>query len=48
MNQVLTRFGNLKYFGRETHTIYPPKLEVVWDDSSWSTGSLSPLVTCLI
>ena len=37
------RLGNLKYFGRETHTIYPPKLEVVWDDSSWSTGSLSPL-----
>ena len=40
-----TRFGNLKYFGRETHTIYPPKLEVVWDDSSWSTGSLSPLTS---
>jgi hypothetical protein len=40
-----TRFGNLKFFSTETHTIYPPKLEVVWDDSSWSTGSLSPLVT---
>ena len=38
-----TRLGNLKYFSRETHTIYPPKLEVEWDDSSWSTGSLSPL-----
>ncbi len=37
------RLGNLKYFSRETHTIYPPKLEVMWDDSSWSTGSLSPL-----
>jgi len=37
------RLGNLKYFSRETHTIYPPKLEVVWDDSSFSTGSLSPL-----
>ena len=37
------RLGNLKYFGRETHTIYPPKLEVVWDDSSFSTGSLSAL-----
>ena len=36
-----SRLGNLKYFSRETHTIYPPKLEVVWDDSSWSTGSLS-------
>jgi len=40
-----SRLGNLKYFSRETHTIYPPKLEVVWDDSSWSTGSLSPLTT---
>jgi hypothetical protein len=34
-----SRLGNLKYFSRETHTIYPPKLEVVWDDSSWVTGS---------
>ena len=39
------RLGNLKYFSRETHTIYPPKLEVEWDDSSWSTGSLSPLTS---
>ena len=38
-----SRLGNLKYFSRETHTIYPPKLEVVWDDSSWNSGSLSPL-----
>ena len=38
-----TRLGNLKFFSRETHTIYPPKLEAVWDDSVWSTGSLSPL-----
>ncbi len=37
------RLGNLKYFSRETHTIYPPKLEVEWDDSSFSTGSLSAL-----
>ena len=38
-----TRLGNLKFFSRETHTIYPPKLEVMWDDSSWATGSLSAL-----
>mgnify|MGYP001482314716 CR=1 FL=1 len=38
-----SRLGNLKYFSRETHTIYPPKLEVVWDDSSWNSGSLSAL-----
>ncbi len=36
-------FGNLKFFSKETHTIYPPKLEVEWDDSVWTTGSLSPL-----
>ena len=35
--------GNLKFFSRETNTIFPPKLEVEWDDSSWNTGSLSPL-----
>tara|TARA_R110002050_G_scaffold118879_3_gene236570 strand:+ start:132 stop:1304 length:1173 start_codon:yes stop_codon:yes gene_type:complete len=26
--------GSLKFFGRESHTIYVPKLEVCWDDSS--------------
>ena len=31
--------GNLKFFSSQTHTIYPPKLEVRWDDSSESTGS---------
>ncbi len=35
--------GTLKFFSKETHTIYPPKLEVEWDDSKWSTGSLDPL-----
>jgi hypothetical protein len=39
----ISRLGNLQYFSRETHTIYPPKLEAEWDDSSWSTGSLSAL-----
>jgi len=41
------RLGNLKYFSRETHTIYPPKLEVEWDDSSWNTGSASAPLTKL-
>ena len=35
--------GSLKFFSRETHTIYVPRLEVAWDDSVFSTGSLSPL-----
>ena len=37
------RLGNFKFFSRQTHTIYPPKLEVEWFDSKWSTGSLSAL-----
>jgi len=39
-NDVL---GNLAFFSRQTHTIYPPKLEVEWFDTKWSTGSLSAL-----
>jgi hypothetical protein len=29
-----------KYFSGNTHTIYPPCLEIRWDDSSYNTGSL--------
>jgi len=35
----------LKYFSVDTHTIYPPCLEIRWDDSSYSTGSLSVIST---
>jgi hypothetical protein len=38
-----TRFGNLSFFSSDTHTKYPPTLETVWNDSKWSTGSLSAL-----
>jgi len=38
-----TKFGSIKFFSSDTHTIYPPTLEVRWDDSSFSTGSLEPL-----
>ena len=37
------RLGNFKFFSRNTNTIYPPKLEVEWYDTSWNTGSLSGL-----
>lgn len=30
----------LNFFSRDTHTIYPPCLEIRWDDSSYNTGSL--------
>ena len=38
-----TRRGNFAFFSRQTNTIYPPKLEVEWYDTKWSTGSLSAL-----
>ena len=37
-------YGLLKFFSKETNTIYEPKLEVVYDDSSFDTGSLTPVV----
>ena len=35
-------YGVLKFFSKETNTIYEPKLEVVWNDFSRNTGSLAP------
>ena len=37
------RLGNLSFFSSDTHTKYPPTLEIEYDDSVWNTGSLSPL-----
>ena len=34
-------YGVLKFFSKETNTIYEPKLEVVWNDFSRNTGSLA-------
>ena len=31
--------GKLQFFGRESHTIYVPRLEVCWDDSSMATSA---------
>ena len=39
----LTASIRLKYYGVDTNTIYPPFLEFKWDDSTYSTGSLSIL-----
>jgi len=33
----------LKYYSADTNTIYPPYLDFKWDDSVYSTGSLSVL-----
>lgn len=29
----------LQFYSRDTHTIYPPTLEIKWDDFVWNTGS---------
>ena len=36
-------YGILKFFSKETNTIYEPKLELVWNDQSFTTGSLTPV-----
>ena len=36
-------YGQLKFFGKETHTIYQPKVRLGWDDSVFETGSLSSI-----
>lgn len=36
-------YGQLKFFSKETNTIYQPKIRIGWDDSSFSTGSLTEL-----
>ncbi len=33
--------NSLKFFGTDSNTIYVPRLHIVWDDSSFSTGSLT-------
>ena len=38
---------NLKFFSRNTHTIYAPKLEVRWDDHKPVTGSNTGSLTAL-
>lgn len=33
--------GYVRFFSRDTHTIYVPKLTMYWDNSAFTTGSLS-------
>ena len=40
-------FEDLKFFSRQTNTIYSPKLEVRWDDHAPSTGSNTGSLTPL-
>lgn len=36
-------YGLLKFFSKETNTIYQPKLEIVYNDFVFNTGSLTPV-----
>ena len=38
-----TKTGIIRFFSRETHTIYVPRLTMYWDNSTFTTGSLSPV-----
>ena len=38
-------YGQLKFFSKETNTIYQPKLRIGWDDSTYNTGSLTELTS---
>jgi hypothetical protein len=38
-------YGQLKFFSKETNTIYQPKLRIGWDDSNFTTGSLPELTS---
>jgi hypothetical protein len=35
--------SSIRFFSKETNTIYQPYLDVKWNDSTYSTGSLIPL-----
>jgi len=38
-------YGQLKFFAKETNTIYQPKIRIGWNDQRFITGSLTPLVS---
>jgi len=38
-----TDYGQLKFFSKDTNTIYQPKIRIGWDDSRYETGSLTTL-----
>lgn len=44
LEQSIDYYSSFTYFSQDTNTIYLPKLEVCWDDSLFSTGSLLPVV----
>ena len=41
----LNTIGEFQFFSMDTHTIYPPKLEITWNDFSFITGSTTYYTT---
>jgi hypothetical protein len=41
VNDAIT--GVIRYFSRDTHTIYVPRLTMYFDNSAYTTGSLAPV-----
>jgi hypothetical protein len=37
--------GYVRFFSRETNTIYVPRITMYWDNSTFTTGSLTPIDT---
>lgn len=35
--------GNIKFFSGNTHTVFSPRLEIVWNNQTFTTGSLKPI-----
>lgn len=40
-----TDYGTFRYYSSKTHTIYRPRLEIVWNDSVWRTYALSSSIS---
>jgi hypothetical protein len=40
-----TNYGTIQYFSRQTNTVYQPRLEIVYDDSSFITTGLTELTS---
>lgn len=36
-------YGSLKFFSKETNTVYSPYIDVCWNDSVFNTGSADPI-----
>ena len=36
-------YGKLRFFSKESNTVYSPYLDVAWDDSTIDTGSFDPI-----